>query len=104
MRVLSVEYFKDYKLKIMFSDRVTKIIDFEEKLKHAKGIFLPLKNIDYFKRVSLDDCCASICWPNGADICPDLLYTMGKEIPRTIKKRKRISSSLKIRKKPKVRI
>ncbi len=34
MRVLSVEYFKDYKLKIKFSDNATKIIDFEDKLNH----------------------------------------------------------------------
>jgi hypothetical protein len=74
MRFLSFEYVKDYKLKIKFSDKTTKTVDFEEKLKHAKGVFLPLKDVEYFKRVSVDDCFGSICWPNGADICPDVLY------------------------------
>ncbi len=55
MRVLNVEYLEDYKLKIKFSDKKTKIVDCEEKVKHAKGIFLPLKNVEYFKQVSVDD-------------------------------------------------
>jgi hypothetical protein len=87
MRVLKVEYVNDYRLNILFSDKKTKIVDLEEKIKHAKGIFLPLKKLDYFKKVTIDDCHLSICWPNGADICPDVLYNIGK--------------NLKIEKKPK---
>jgi len=40
----------------------------------------PLKKIDYFKKVRVDDCQYTICWPNGADFCPDVLYEVGKEI------------------------
>lgn len=83
MRVLRVEYYKNYKLKITFSNKTTKIVDFEEKLKNAKGIFHPLKDVEYFKQVRVDDCLASICWPNGADICPDVLYELGHSIPRS---------------------
>lgn len=101
MRVLSVAYDKEYKLKIKFSDKKTKIIDLKEKIEHAKGIFLPLKDIEYFKQVSIDDCCASICWPNGADICPDVLYAMGKDIRQTTKKCAHRSSKLKTRRKSK---
>lgn len=101
MRVLKVEYVKDYKLKIKFTDKKTKIVDFEEKLKHAKGVFLPLRDIEYFKQVSIDDCSASICWPNGADICPDVLYAMAKDIPQPDRKRKK-PSPVKARKKSKL--
>ena len=80
MRIKKVKYICDYKLKILFSDNKTKIVDFEDKLKKAKGIFLPLKKQEYFSQVALDDCQLSICWPNGADICPDLLYEMGEEV------------------------
>lgn len=81
MRVKKVEYLNNYKLKLFFSDGKTKIVDFKEKLKNAKGIFLPLKDMEYFKQVALDDCQLSICWPNGADICPDVLYDLGRQVP-----------------------
>lgn len=99
MRVLSVEYSKDYILKIKFSDKTIKLVDLKEKVAQAKGIFLPLKDQEYFKQVSVDDCCASICWPNGADICPDVLYAMGKDIIKPVKKSKKLSARLKTRKK-----
>lgn len=87
MRVINVEYINNYKLKLFFSDKKIKIIDLENKLKHAKGIFLPLKDPDYFKQVALDDCHLSICWPNGADICPDVLYEMGTDVKKPVRNR-----------------
>jgi hypothetical protein len=98
MRVLSVQYFKDYKLKVTFSDKTTKIVDFKEKVKHAKGIFLPLKDVEYFRQVSVDDCFASICWPNGADICPDVLYEMGQKPGDPKTSRKKPIKATKVRK------
>lgn len=86
MRVLGVECLEGYKLKLLFSDNETKVVDLKEKLKDAKGVFLPLKDPEYFKQVAVDDDCASICWPNGADICPDLLYRMGKTVRASRKK------------------
>lgn len=82
MRVKKVEYLKDYKLKLLFSDKKVKIVDLEPYL--DRRIFLPLKDIEYFKKVSLDDeqYPISICWPNGADFSPDLLYEMGEDFKK----------------------
>ncbi len=82
MRVKKVEYVKEYKLKLLFSDSKEKIADIEPIINKSKGLFHPLRDLQYFKKVSLDDkeYPLSICWPNGADICPDVLYEMGKEI------------------------
>ena len=80
MRVQDVKYLGEYKLELLFNNKKKKVIDFENKLKQAKGIFLPLKDPNYFKQVTLDDCHLSICWPNGADICPDVLYEIGIDI------------------------
>jgi hypothetical protein len=80
MRVKNVSYVCEYKLKILFSDGKTKIVDLADKIKKGAGVFLALKNLEYFKKVTLDDCHLSICWPNGADICPDVLYQMGEDV------------------------
>ena len=82
MRIKKVEYVNDYKLKILFSDKKTKIVDIEPIIKKSKGLFHPLRDVEYFKKVSLDDVKypLSICWPNGADLCPDVLYEIGQDI------------------------
>ena len=98
--VKRVEYLDRYKLKLYFNDRKIKIVDLENMLKKAKNMFLPLVDIDYFKRVECDG--TTICWPNGVDLCPDVLYKMGKSIPK-IKKRKRASSTVKVRRKSRVK-
>ncbi|MBF8262384.1 MAG: hypothetical protein HW387_49 [Parachlamydiales bacterium] len=84
MRITKVEYLCDYQLKLTFSNKEVRVVDLSEKVKHARGVFLPLKDLEYFKKVDVDDCQLSICWPNGADICPDVLYAM--EQPAQIKK------------------
>ncbi|MDE3046031.1 MAG: DUF2442 domain-containing protein [Verrucomicrobiota bacterium] len=89
MRIIKVEYVSGYKLKLTFSDKTIKIVDLEEKVKHGKRIFLPLKDLDYFKQVAVDDCQLSICWPNGADICPDTLYQMRSSTKTPISRKKR---------------
>jgi Protein of unknown function (DUF2442) len=100
MRVKKVEYAGRYKLKILFSDKKTKIVDIEPIINNSKGLFHPLRDVEYFKKVFLDDdeYPLSICWPNGADICPDYLYELGSEIQTEVKpksklrRRKTISS------------
>jgi hypothetical protein len=82
MRVKKVQYLDGYRLKLLFSDKKTKIIDLSNLVKKGGFYFEPLRDIEFFKKVSLDDekYPLSICWPNDADICPDVLYEMGVEI------------------------
>jgi hypothetical protein len=37
-------------------------------------IYEPLKDPEYFRRVEVDEIAGTICWPNGADFCPDVVY------------------------------
>jgi len=83
IRVKKVEYLCEYKLKILFSDGKTKIVDFKDWISEGKGYFKPLKDIEFFKSVHLDDCKYSICWSNGADFCPDVLYAMGQDVRKS---------------------
>lgn len=73
-KIEKVEYVDGYKLKLKFNDNTKKIVDLESWILEGRGYLLPLKDIEYFKKVQLDEFQYSICWPNGADFCPDSLY------------------------------
>ena len=76
--IKDVKYIDGYKLSLTFNDGKTKLVDFEQRLQNPKNMFLPLKDVEYFKRVHLDG--ITLVWPNGLDLCPDSLYERGKEI------------------------
>lgn len=88
--VKKVQYLEEYKIKLSFDDKSVRIVDLEKMLKSAKNMFLPLKNMDYFKQVKCDG--TTIIWPNGVDLCPDVLYKMGKSVKQPIRKSKTASS------------
>ena len=60
----------DYTLTITFDNGEIRIFDIKPYL--DKGIFTELKNMEYFKKVKVDD--MTISWNNKQDICPDILY------------------------------
>ena len=83
--VKKVEYVEGYKLKLFFNDRCVKIVNLENMIKNTKNMFTPLLDLDYFKKVECDG--ITICWPNGVDLCPDVLYRIGKNIKQSTSKR-----------------
>ncbi len=38
------------------------------------GVFEPLKRLDFFHSVAVDQEAGTLVWPNGVDFCPDVLY------------------------------
>ncbi len=90
LRIKKVTYVSGYILQIHFSDGKVKVVDFEDLLSEDGFYLQPLREIEFFKRVSLDDMGYTICWPNGADFSPDFLYAKGKTVhlrPRSIRKK-----------------
>jgi len=75
--VTNVDYVRDYLLSVTFNNAETKVVDMKPYV-GGNGVFRPLENIEYFKRVTLDHVGTTICWENGADICPDVLYEIGR--------------------------
>ena len=61
----------DYKLSLAFSDGKTGVFDVKPYL--DKGVFKELLNPSLFKSVKIAD--ATIEWANGADLCPDCVYS-----------------------------
>lgn len=100
--VRKINFIDGYKISITFNDKKTKIVDLESYL--DKGVFLPLRDHEYFKLVKVKY--DTLVWPNEADFCPDVLYKIGVEIKPTTKKMppKRKKSTLTSSEKPQTRI
>ncbi|MFO7540718.1 MAG: DUF2442 domain-containing protein [Chloroflexota bacterium] len=65
----------EYKLKILFTNDVEKIVDIKPFI--GKGISTALHDQDFFHQVAIDSS-GGIFWPNGYDFCPNFLY---KDVP-----------------------
>ena len=74
--VKDFKYINDYRLNITFENGVQKEVDLKSYI--GGGIFEPLRNVDYFKRVKFNPDIDTIYWENGADLAPDFLYEIGK--------------------------
>ena len=74
--VKEVEYIQNYKLRVLFDNDSKKFVDLSRYLDGE--IFEPLKNIEYFKQVKVDEDIETICWENGADFSPEFLYEIGE--------------------------
>jgi len=71
--IVAVKPIKDYQLHLTFEDRREGIVDLAEIIEFS-GIFEPLKNPGYFATVHIDPDLGTICWDNGADLDPVVLY------------------------------
>jgi hypothetical protein len=71
--VIAVQPLKDYQLHLTFDDRQEGIVDLAEIIEFS-GIFEPLKDPIYFATVHVDPDLGTICWDNGADLDPVVLY------------------------------
>lgn len=80
--ITEVKYLENYQLYLKFEDGAEGIVDVD-KLIEFKDIFAPLQNIDYFKTVRVNPEWGTIYWENGADLDPDVLYSLvtGQPIP-----------------------
>ena len=63
-----------YRVELSFSDGVRGIVDLANRIVGRGGVFGPLEVPEFFRQLSVDHELGTIVWPNGADICPDLLY------------------------------
>lgn len=80
--VVEVKPLERYRLWLRFEDGVEGAIDVS-KLVPFTGVFAPLKNTTYFAQVRVNPDIGTICWPNDADLDPDVLYALisGEPLP-----------------------
>ena len=71
--VTRVECVGDCRLLLTFEGNERREVDIAE-LVPFDGVFEPLKDAAYFREVRVEPDVGTIVWPNGADLCPDVLY------------------------------
>lgn len=67
-----VQALEAYRLRIEFTDGLAGEVDLSNRL--FGPVFEPLRERELFEQVSLDEF-GVVCWPNGADLAPDALYS-----------------------------
>ena len=72
--VLGVEPAGGYRLRLRFEDGAEGEVDVAT-LTSLDGVFAPLRDPSFFSQVRVEPDLGTICWPNGADIDPDVLYS-----------------------------
>ena len=76
-RLRAVKAKKGHRLYLEFVDGLSGEVDVTPQL--FGPVFEPLRDEDYFARVTVDEFGAP-CWPNGADLAPDALYKRVQQI------------------------
>jgi len=59
---------------VRFEDGLTASVDLSYLLDYG-GVFEPLRDLGYFRRLRVDAGAGTIVWPNEADIAPETLYS-----------------------------
>ena len=78
--VRRVEVLGAHRLRLGFDDGAEGDVDIAS-LVPFEGVFAPLRESGFFARVRVDAELGTICWPNGADIDPEVLYSAATGAP-----------------------
>lgn len=82
--VVAVKVLEAHKLELTFTDGLVGVVDLDRVLTRFDGIFEPLLDPSYFRLVRVEPEIGTVVWPNGADICPDVLYSHASGKPIVI--------------------
>ena len=70
--ITAVRVIGNHRLRLTFADGTVGDVDFQSR--EWRGVFEPLRDPDYFARVTVDPELGTIAWPGGADMAPEPLY------------------------------
>lgn len=73
VRIRSIVPLDGFRVRLGFTDNTERVVDLEPYLRGP--VFEPLReDPELFRAARVDPELGTIVWPNGADICPDVLY------------------------------
>ena len=80
--IIAVQPLEDHLLHLRFEDDAEGVVDVAQIVEFT-GVFAPLREREYFVKVCVNPELGTICWPNGVDLDPDVLYSMvtGEPLP-----------------------
>ncbi len=79
MDITSVEVIGGSRLRLTFADGTVGDVDFAGRA--WGGVFEPLRDPEYFARVTVDRGAGTIAWPDGLDMAPEPLYAEARANP-----------------------
>jgi len=71
-QIVDVTPLEDFLLEITFDQGEIRLFDLKPYLKGS--LFAPLRDKKLFQKVSASEEIRGLTWPNGADLCADMLY------------------------------
>jgi hypothetical protein len=77
--VVPVQPLSTYRLLLTFArgerreGDVTRLVSF-------RGVLVPLADESFFRQVNVNAELGTIIWPNGADLCPDVLFAKSRPV------------------------
>lgn len=82
-RIAAVRHVEEYRLELTFTNGEQAELDLADRIVGRGGVFAPLEDIDFFKKVRVDPEIGTLVWPNEVDMCPDVLYSKatGEPLP-----------------------
>ena len=82
-RIRDVRHVEAYRLELTFTNDEKAELDFRDRIVGRGGVFTPLEDVEFFKRVQVDPEIGTLVWPNEVDFCPDVLYSeaTGQPLP-----------------------
>jgi len=80
--VVEVRALDGYCVYLRFGDGAEGVVDVARRVPFD-GVFAPLRDPEYFRRVRVDTELGTIVWPNGADLDPLVLRSLvtGEDLP-----------------------
>ena len=89
--IKAIEDVHPFTLTLRYNTGETLLVDLTSKLREwsqtPDSKFRQLLDPTYFVTVKLEPEFASIAWDNGIDLCPDVLYELGKPISNSTQRR-----------------
>jgi hypothetical protein len=76
--VLEARPTEGYRIWLRWEDGLAVEVDFSYLLGYD-GVWLPLRDPEFFRQVAIYPGGISIYWPGEVDICPDKLYELTRE-------------------------
>lgn len=74
-----------YEVNLRFADGLAADVDLSYLLDYG-GVFEPLRDIEFFRKLTIDEGGNTVMWPNEADIAPETLYD---HVQRAVYERRR---------------